>query len=343
MYGTRAYDDGESPICSHVDVNLDVEKSQEVLRVRSSVSPVSVYLRFVEWVSILEVFRLNVGRRIDKSRWDNLEVAWEQNGVLGETSPRFSRDVAYAENARIVRFGTARQPPPIANGAVRELEFSLECERLGLLLCRDDPTNSGDDGGKRFVNVALFVLQGLASSFSQRVNGLKSASFSVGQVSIFGLGNPRNASASNQTEKYESSPHSVLVEGYGDRVGGERFDSQIVLTIDVSEPSSSEIRASLLMNYISVAAIAAPVEDVIHFFTCRVQSPASQMTRAHSLPRDEAAIATLDGTPSAPDITPTASYFSFSLLQVKLVLHYPRFVFVIDENDKNSRAIVLEG
>jgi hypothetical protein len=322
MYGTRAYDDGESPICSHVDVNLDVEKSQEVLRVRSSVSPVSVYLRFVEWVSILEVFRLNVGRRIDKSRWDNLEVAWEQNGVLGETSPRFSRDVAYAENARIVRFGTARQPPPIANGAVRELEFSLECERLGLLLCRDDPTNSGDDGGKRFVNVALFVLQGLASSFSQRVNGLKSASFSVGQVSIF---------------------HSVLVEGYGDRVGGERFDSQIVLTIDVSEPSSSEIRASLLMNYISVAAIAAPVEDVIHFFTCRVQSPASQMTRAHSLPRDEAAIATLDGTPSAPDMTPTASYFSFSLLQVKLVLHYPRFVFVIDENDKNSRAIVLEG
>lgn len=339
MYGTRAYDDGETPICSQVDVKVDVEKSHDALRVRSSVSPISVYLRYAEWVSILEVFRCNVGQRIDKSQWDNLEVAWERNGVLVETSPRYSRDVAYAEDARIVRFGTARKPPPTANSAVRELELSLECERLGLLLRRDDAANLNGDGARRFMNVALFVLQGLASTFSQRVIGLQSASFSVRQVFVFDLGSSRNGSVSSQSEECVSSPHSVLVEGYGDRVAGDSFDSQIVLTIDRSESSSSEISASLLMNYISVAAIASPIDDVVNFFACRWESPVAQMAAAHLPPIDE--VTTFDAAPAAPDSPPTAS--CFSLVHVKLVLHYPRFVFVLDENDRHSRAIVLEG
>lgn len=339
MYGTRAYDDGESPICSHVDVKLDVEKSYEVLRIRSSVSSISLYLRYIEWVSLLEVYRSNLGQRIDKSRWDNLEVAWEQNTILGESSPRYSRDVAYAENARIVRFGTARKPPPTSSSAVRELDFSLECERLGLLLRRDDAMNLSGEGGRRFVNVALFVLQGLASTLSQRASGLQSASFSVGHVFVFDLGRSRNASAIDQTEKYDSSPHSVLVDGYVDRVGRDTFDSQIVLTIDRSESSSSEISASLLMNYISVTAIASPIEDVAHFFMCRWESRPAPMTTTQLSSRDE--VTTLDATPLLPDTKATASYLS--LVQVKLVLHYPRFVFVLDESDRNSRALVLEG
>jgi hypothetical protein len=100
------------------------------------------------------------------------------------------------------------------------------------------------------------------------------------------------------------------------------------------DASSSEVNVSLLMNYISLAVLTTPIEEVVQFLTCRFDAATSgNVLESNGLTsRPE----------TSPSIPQSPSLFN-TPVQLKLVLHYPRLVIVAEENDRNSRALVLEG
>jgi hypothetical protein len=343
VFGARFYLEDEKPICSEIDIRIDVEKSQEKILVRSSVSAINVVLRYGDWVALLAVLRANIRRKVDKSQWDNLELAWEHGdhdeAVAAEISPRYSKEVAYTENARHVRFGMARRPAASDEGRVLEIDVKLDCDKLSLMLRHNALTATADERTQGVGNVALFLVHRLASSFVKSQREIYSASFSVGEVFLFDLGARRNVAVDPTvglgTDDALPVSHSVLIEGYEARDTSDTFDSQIVLTLDSSDSSSSEVNVSLLMNYISFAALHTPVEEIIQFLTCRVDASTSESIRQSN---------DLESRPESPSPSVVKSPSQFTTpVQVKLVLHYPRLVIVAEENDRHSRALVLEG
>lgn len=338
VYDAQQYScDDERPICSEIDVKIDVEKSPSLFLLRVTVSTITVHLRYREWVSLLTVLRMNVGRKLDRSSWDNLEVAWEHGdpveAVSVEPTPRYSKEVSYSENARLVRFGKTKRPPSgTEKPQVLEIDVKLECERLSVLLHRDKIEESTGRG----YDVALLIVRRLVSSGMRSEGGLQSASVSLGELFLFDLGgHSRRNQQSNITEDSWTLAHTVMVEGYADCGSGDSFDSQIVLNVDRSGSTTSDVSVSLLMNYISVSALVKPVEEILQFLMCQWETSSSGNPRNPDLLENPAEVSSLgvDATESE----------STSILQVKLVLHYPRFVFVADETDKSSRALVLEG
>lgn len=328
--------DDVSPICAGVDISVDVQKNSNKLILRTSVTAIDITLRYREWVSFLDVLRLNLGRKLDRSLWDNLEVAWEagrefneeSDTILDCTTPRFSKDVPYSENARHVRFGTKTKSVH-SDMHAHVLDLTVSCDGVAVLLHRDDlvSTQNGTSAGHDLV---LLVLHCPRFSLARQSSGQQTTSISVGEFCLFDLAGHRRPCGIGCVEFVKPiSPFLVLVEGYVHDDRKVNFDSQIVLTIDQPDPTSQNFCMNLLMTGISVAVLSRAIEDIVFFVACRWDSGDSTGSPS--------------GFNSVTKSTDENILTPQRTIQLKFVLHYPRFIFVADENDTNSRALVLEG
>lgn len=338
-YGFGNNDMDRPAIFSHINVEVGIEKRQSQLTLQTKVSAVEVVLRYTDFSIILAVLHENLGETIERRNWDNLEVAWEEevlrdNSTNGHESPHYSKDVSYSENARRIRYG---QSSSSSGENPLELLLGLNCESMSLLVHRDDDmvTENGSNSG---YGIVLLAIRQLIASM-KREDGEENVSLSLGEVFIFDVG--ESARALHRGQGSRALPHSVMVEGYSTPNDCNHFDSQVVVTIDRTVAFPDDLNISILVNYLSVAALLRPLEEVFSFFSCTwTVSSLTPSSAVESISLDDRR-----GSSVSSDISngEQRNKPSGSTLKLKFVLHYARFIFAADESDRNSRALVLEG
>jgi hypothetical protein len=310
----------ESKGIKGVDMDITIEKTSSSMSVKSRVSDVHTILKYSDYVSLILVLRNNLGKKVDRKRWDNVEVAWEEEASKSDDVE--GRNILYAISARYVRYG---QKKISREDAAKSLPVDVEfhCGGLSLLLRRDDDLMlSALDQ-----DVVYLSLYGLDVSLKRMEDNRRSIAASIGKVFLFDV-RGRTARGADRIASY-----NVIVEGYTAPDKSDRFDSQVVVTAD---STGSESSVSFVVNRLSVAALLKPMEELIAFLGCEWNLESHLPTKMSKTEIAETNTENLDqsGGVSAPRAPHS--------LQLKLVLHFPRLIFVADESNKKSRALVLE-
>jgi len=319
----------EAAYFSNIDIAVQIEKTPKTMIGQAKLSEVRIDLKYTTYLCLMLVLRQNLGKKVDRNKWDNVEVAWEEEASRSDDFDsvalfRFSRDVEYSSSARHVRFGQNRTPGPKTK-ALSVLDFQLQCGKLSLLLLRDDDVTAARNIAKE---MALFCINGLEFTAKRREDASLSITASAGKIFVFDIAE-RSGKCQEQPAQQPLNC-SVLVEGYSG--GSDAFDSQVVVTLDKAGGNSS---IGVVVNYLSLAALIRPIEDIAAFFAC--DFPATAPT---------APFLNETGLTHSSDAAPSGqNHDSFveQQLQLRFVLHYPRLIFAADENDVNARALVLQG
>jgi hypothetical protein len=340
-------------ILSDVDVTIDVSRDIADNTVAACCfSDIFARLSYTDYASFVYVVRDNLGRKIDRTQWDNVEAAWE-NETISEVSsfthesprafamPSFSMDVAYSSDARRVRYGQGRRSAPHKRAARMDLTVALD--DVSVVLKRDD---GADYFAHQAYDMMLFRAQGFEASLTSVDDG-SSASFSIHRLFLFDTGAKgrrlRNMTSSGSTIPEESVV--VLVEGYAppqmnEKRPSDKKSSQLIVRVDKNCLSgASEYRASIVLNHLSVAALFQPFQELSEFL---------RMDWSRSPVNESFDTASLDGLTGDDQDTgqtnlPTAPNTEERRFHVQLVLHYPRFILAATDGDVHSRALVLRG
>ena len=81
----------DSAILSNIDMSIEVSKTESLISLATKLSDVHISLSYTNYVTVLHVVKENIARRLDKKRWDNLEVAWEKESS-GEDGTMAAKD-----------------------------------------------------------------------------------------------------------------------------------------------------------------------------------------------------------------------------------------------------------
>lgn len=323
----------ESFIASDVDVSVDLRMSSAEVVVACRLSDLFVRLSYTEYSLICLILQENIGEKMKKERWDNVETEWENEVAenVNELSARsiFSNDVIYSSSARLVRYGRRN-----VSSTLRTLTVSLTLGTVSLVLQRDD--------GDLAVPYDMLLLEGQDFDFEigRKEDGDEWLNLSLRRLFVFDLGKlGRHAhmSSSNEVDEADWSSRSVLVTGYSpaERTSGgsngSEFESQIVIKIDKLHAPSNEIKVVFVVSFLSVAAFVGPTRDLVQFLSCKwpILSADYPPTRMVS-----------EKTPTIESKISVAAPRQWNL---RFVLHYPRLLFAADESDPHSRALVVRG
>jgi hypothetical protein len=326
----------DSHILSRINIAIDAEKSSFHVSLRSRVSDVEVIAKYSSYLLLLRVVRENVCRKIDKEKWDNLEVAWEaelmQTGNPESDNLGFSKEIEYSSSARIVRYGKTSNEKALVSISI---ELHFRCDMISIMLHRDD-----DRARKEGTGYDMIVLcgWGLDAVYVKKEEVGNCITASIGKVYVFDLcGNERSCNVSSSVP----ASFAVLVEGYSAGNATERSDAQLVIKINRPMSPLSATNVDIVVNFLSVTMLAKPMEDVSAFLRCTWAlggQDSTQANEAKKLACNEEGHAETNGTE-----THIPAKTRKTCLAVKLVLHYPRLIFSADETEKHSRALVLEG
>lgn len=344
VYNRNGVEAEERTMLSKVDVSFEAAKTSSLVSVSCHLSDVNVHLAYSDYVTAFIVLRENIGRASDKKSWDNLEVAWEQETASDDKTIQlepFSKEVSYAADARHVRYGTKKKP--VAKRVKPSYDFRFRFNALSVLLRRDAALRSSDP----LIEYDMVLLRGdgFEASMTSSSDGDQSLEFSLHRIFVYDLGDSGRmlrGARDGVHGKGRPSAFSVLVDGYSppEKEGGSggHLDAQVIASMDRHSSSPGDVKVSILINYLSIVALAQPFEEVIAFLSR--EWPVSDLAQALSTDTES-----LDGhVGESPDDTAGGSVVSSAKsLQVKFVLHYPRFVFVADESDPHSRGLVLRG
>jgi hypothetical protein len=346
VYGpVRRESEGVSML-SNVDMTIEVAKSKSLVAVTCHLSDVHIHLSYADYVLSFLVLKENLGRALEKKSWDNLEVAWEEEAASADNmptldSPAYSKEVSYSTNARHVRYGrkkesSAKEKPNY------DLQFRFDV--LSVILRRNDPL---DNGTTQFdYDMVLVRGQGFEASLASSGDGDQSLGFSLRSIFLYDLGGKGRVLCRSRGEDGKDelpSAFSILVDGYsppekeGASAGSGNVDAQIIVTVNRHTSSPGDVKVSVLINYLSIAALACPFQEIVAFSLRRWPCPILARTR-----REETE--SLDGNvgDSLEDKSDGVSASTKSF-EVKLVLHYPRLILVADESDPHSRGLVVRG
>lgn len=323
-------------VFQRIDVSLDIVKDRSSVSIVARLSDVGVHLCYSDYTGILRVLKENLAKKIDKQAWDNLEAQWERESLVPGSSAiegsRYSADIAYASSARHVRYGQSNKIP--LNSSRTTFIFRLTLATLSLVLRRDDAyrhTSAEYD-------MLLVRGQDLEVASGSTTDGDISLSLTLREIYAFDLGERGRALRDRSTIPTENLRRAmVMLEGYSPPERreqfetGESFDSHLVLKVD-KEAASHETRLTVVISYVSVSAVQKSLQDIISFLACEWK------TLSQSVPEVEA----MDMSHSYPAVKKETEGPA-NPLQARFIMHYPRFVFVADESDIHSRALVLRG
>ncbi|GKY92046.1 hypothetical protein MPSEU_000176100 [Mayamaea pseudoterrestris] len=330
----------KSTIVSEIDFAVELEKSRVLLLSQIEISEVHVPLRYTDYVLLMAVFEGNVGRKTDKLAWNNLEAAWDKLASQGQAGggeqEAFSNDLVYSSSARLIRYGknedeAAHKLKPI------EVNIQVQCDRLSLVLHRDDCSVTLIDSVTTGQDVVLFIISRLRVVYQER-DTIESVAVSLHRVHMFDVRERsiRHGSDANNLCPMPSEG-TVMAEGYSIQTSTDDADNQIDVTIDRS-PSRMDV--SLVVNYLSLTALVKPCEEMSEFFSCSWGAPDHAYCKRKDM-REFGQFSDDDHFKAvAVDVNVTGVPRCFG---IKLVFHYPRFIFIADESDRHSRALVLEG
>jgi hypothetical protein len=334
------YRGGKSAANILSDLNISMDMSRTVTnhtKVHLRLSDVFARIARTDYILGLLVLRDNISRKIDRSQWDNLEVAWEEQGSVD--SPRhaeslYSKEVPYAADARRVRYGVKKAHDDRVQHP--RLDVDIHLDDLAVVLRRDDPTDTNVNGIA--YDIMLFRGKGFEATFSS-FDGGDSSCFSIRRILVLDLGGQGRMlrSGALELEDQTQSMVTVLAEGYtapGSMKPHRQQDehAQVDARVDRTiSTTTTETNLSLVINHLSVAALIRPLQDLMGFLDVKVLS----------LKPDPADESVQDTTDTGDEPLYAAS--SSKIYQIRLVLHHPRFVFVAHEADPHSRALVLRG
>jgi hypothetical protein len=112
-------------------------------------------------------------------------------------------------------------------------------------------------------------------------------------------------------------------------IGPDDVESDVVVSLHCSTNPTSTLNLSVLMNKVSICVYSGIADDISHFF----QSANTDTTQGTDW-----------GVVAISDCTQSSSYsISTGLKLFKCVLYHPRVLFVADEEDWHSSAIVVTG
>ena len=344
VYGSPGRKIKKDNIVERLDISVHVEKTRADVSLSAKISDVDVRLSYTNYTKVLSVFRKNLAKRVDKQTWDNLEKQWEieeseLSSELAETM-RFSADVAYASSARHVRYGQSRIKPYDSAPLSIHLRFSLGS--LSLLLRRDD----GDLLREATDHYDMFLTrgQGLEASFVSNSAGDKSLNLTLREIFAFDLGERGRALRDKKavaTKRLRTA--SVMVEGYSPPERSAQYDpvgsfySHLVLKMD-KESSADEMKVAVVVSYLSVSVLKSALLDIAAFASCAWQPPTVNKTEA-----TWTAMRNGNGNTNETNTDRESSLKNAGPCHFRVVFHYPRFVFVVDEMDLHSRALAFRG
>jgi hypothetical protein len=333
-----------SHIFDSISLKLNVERTPQVLSLACYVSSIDIFLAYTEYICLRQILRWNMLRKINKKRWDNLEVAWEKelNAVehLGENGS-YSKGVVYSENARHIRFGQERQKDPLP---AQKVKFGVSLDSMSITLRRDDHCDGSSVSYAYNLSCARSRRFELTFNRDEKCDHL---SLSVKNLDLKDLGEKgRYAYGHFPVTKSEHdlsvfstildcySPSEKLMEAAGTSTNN---DSQLIATLYIHSSPSIEKRLTVVVNGLNLVVLPRPIDDIIQFCCCSWPSHmANRFESSHTLSIKGTHLT--DEDKIEPIIAATQS-----ILQVKFVLHYPRLTLIADESDAHSRALVFRG
>ena len=255
------------------DLFLVLQKSTwhgSSVSLKSRVSLVNIALKYSNYCQIYAVLQGNLGKKIDKAKWDNIEKAYDLE--IQQIEGQFSEPIEYAPDARHVRYGKQAQKEEaieslVGNDARRRddhndraketlVDVKLTFDGFALKLRRDDPLQDIADDDKAFeYDMVLLIVELVEVSITNKTSEDLSFRLSLYRIGLFDLGdNGRRLRESMaiqaQKEKGKTKlkgvrrpcAFAVLVEGYT-RLDDDDFllddigidmqdDPQLVVTID---------------------------------------------------------------------------------------------------------------
>lgn len=373
-------DDRHSEQSKTIDLNVELQKptsSGRAALVEGDLSFVEILLKYTDYVLLKAVLLDNVGRTIDESGWDNVEKAyWSHDGdepaqsLLANPS---ERDVIYSSNARFVRYGTkSRQQSTTTDQIGQDSDFfsgsasawseyekrvmiTFKINGIVLTLFRDDDDqNPLDKATKDYAMILLQVAKVEASAVLKHSGDL-SCQGSLFRIMVIDLGDRGRPVRKNVDSLADKPPcaFSVLVEGYSppekvecDFEGEDLSEPDLVVNLEACAASSLGLSekvpvpnlervlvARVVINYLSINPLVRPIREIGAFLTCQWHI-GNQEERT---PRTALSKMAKGMTAAASEKTKSSGF------QLKVVAHYPRLLFVADESDASSRALVLKG
>jgi hypothetical protein len=346
VYGPVSKESEGVSMLSNVDMTIEVAKTKSLVAVTFHLSDVHIHLSYTDYVLSFLVLQENLGRALEKKSWDNLEVAWEEEAASVENTQKldssaYSKEVSYSTNARHVRYGRKKESRAKEKPSY---DFRFRFDVLSVILRRNDPLDN--DTSQFDYNMVLVRGQGFEASLTSSGDGDQSLGFSLRSIFLYDLGGKGRVLCKSRGEGRKDelqSAFSILVDGYsppereGASIGSENVDAQVIVTVNRHTSSPSDVKVSVLINYLSIAALARPFEEIVDFSLRKW--PCSILARTR---REETE--SLDGNvgDSLEEKSDAASASTRSF-QVKFVLHYPRLILVADESDPHSRGLVVRG
>jgi len=217
-----------------------------LMSLRCKVSLVNMTLRYTQYCLIHSVMKGNLGRKIDKEKWDNIEAAYDLELQQSEVEANHTVRVQYAAGARHIRFGvkTAKQiEPRVSTGTSAEhkefdgksvttsgFDLNFTFDGFALKLRRDDLVEGvgAEVSTEAFeYDMILLSVQLMKISISNRNSGDPSLQLSLFRIGLFDLGDLGRRQRENlflqaQSKKGQRKlsrirapcAFTVLVEGY---------------------------------------------------------------------------------------------------------------------------------
>lgn len=237
-----------------LDISLVLQKSAwegGALSMRCRFPLVDIVLNYSHYCHIHAVLRGNIGKKVDRDKWDNVEKAYDlevemanENSHLGKDVMLHSKPLEYASGARRIRYGTKLNKSksndgtgPI-DGSMRSdaIDLKLVFDGFALRLHRDDYVDASDEsdtGGGLGYDMLLLRVQVVEVSVTRKTPNDISLHLSLYRIGLFDLGDHgrlirENFLRTNMTSnrgKYPNktrlpSAFSVLVEGYSSAKDG---------------------------------------------------------------------------------------------------------------------------
>ena len=287
MKNKRGPDDlslATNPIDLEITLRKPTVKGRE-LAVQGNLSFLDLQLDYSDYVFLRAVAKDNIGRKINKDAWDNIEKAYwleeekNEDDSGSKVADNELRKVEYSSNARFVRYGKAgkreQNPQSVASSEVSDatmsstrneaktvLDLQFKLDGLSLKLRRDDYVKDAVDVVLRqslHYDIMLLRVQLVEITLSSKDTGDSSFCLSLYRLGLFDLGDdgrlrrqryfaslPSTAS-SRAKHKASRQPCAfhVLIEGYS------------LAEEDGKGSSSPEDNAQLVINVDSWSAASA--------------------------------------------------------------------------------------
>ena len=328
--------------------------------VRGKLSYVDMILKYQDWVLLRAIVQDNIGKPVDKSKWDNIEkkAATNEDLAVDFAFTHNETEVTYAEGARFVRYGGKSKSESTSSDSQEEyiaLDFLMELDGLCLTLRRDDlpliVTNSKDHN----YDYDLLRLRVKHVSLGGKINstGNRSAFVKLFKMDLTDLGEggrlARNMAFTNEAN-HKKLAFSKIAEGYGP-IGDGTSAPQVVLNLDM--PSDDNPMAKIVVNYLSVNMLLKPLIELMQFLKCGWPLPNVDSTSLHNEDLNSTSVSSknqqtqnrLRDVKNNTDshIQSSKDESNKSGFRIKLVANYPRVFLLADDCDAETRALVLRG